>query len=395
MDDILLSIIEEDFVIKKSDKSMMAVLALGHGVTDLYANFLPALLPFFEDTFSLSKTMISLLIFAIITSGSLCQVLYGSLGDKWGRKLFLVPGPAVAAIFMSFIGLSPNFLVLLILLLLGGVGVSAFHPHAASITGDIAGSKRGFGISIFMTGGTVGYAAGPLIAAVLLSRLGAGRIPLTSIVGIIASFLLYKYVITDHELHKKRNSTSILQAIKPHFRILALLSGIVVLRATVSIVFSYFISFLMNQQGKSLEVGGGAIFFFLLSISLGTLTGGYLSDKISRRKLIFFSMLFSAPFFFIMVHSTGFMLFACLLLSGAILGLSNPVPLTIAQELIPDGASTASSIMMGFSWGLAGLLALPFGMLSDQFGGDVVPAMSIAAALPIIAAMLSLFLPRK
>jgi FSR family fosmidomycin resistance protein-like MFS transporter len=151
----------------------------------------------------------------------------------------------------------------------------------------------------------------------------------------------------------------------------------------------------MNQRGRSLEFGGGTIFFFLLSISLGTLTGGYLSDRISRRKLIIFSLLLSAPFFFAMVHSTGIMLFVCLLFSGAMLGLSNPVPLTIAQELIPEGASTASSIMMGFSWGLAGMLALPFGMLSDLFGGNVVPAMSIAAILPVIAATLSIFLPRK
>jgi len=382
-------------VIKKSDKNMMAALALGHGVTDLYANFLPALLPFFEDTFSLSKSMIGLLIFAITTSGSLCQVIYGSLGDKWGRKLFLVPGPAVAAIFMSFIGISPNFIVLLFLLLLGGMGVSAFHPHAASITGDIAGSKRGFGISIFMTGGTVGYAAGPLVAAVLLSRLGATKMPLTAVVGIITSYLLYKYVTTDHEIQVKRNSINILEAIKPQLKLLAILSAIVILRATVSIVFSNFISLLMDQRGRSLEFGGGIIFFFLLSISVGTLAGGYLSDRINRRTLIVLSLLLSAPFFFVLVHSTGIVMFACLFFSGALLGLSNPVPLTIAQELIPEGASTASSIMMGFSWGLAGILALPFGMLADKFGGDVVPAMSIAAALPVLGALLSLFLPRK
>ena len=376
----------------KPDRARIAVLALGHGVTDLYANFLAALLPVFQDSFRLSKTLTGVLISAVSTSGSLCQVIYGYLGDRWGKKYFLVPGPAIAAIFMCFIGLSPNFPVLILLLIMGGMGVSAFHPHAASSAGDMAGSKRGFGLSVFMTGGTVGFAAGPLIAATLMSKpsIGPARMPLASIVGIATSFLLYRYAIPEEKHRITRNSTNVLAVIKPQIRLLIPLCIIVILRATVSIVFSNFMSLLMNERGLSLIVGGRVIFLFLLSTGFGTLLGGYLSDRMSRKKLLIFALLLSSPLLFALVHAEGAALVILLILSGVMLGCPNPVPLAIAQELIPEGASTASSIMMGFSWGIAGLLALFFGMLADLFGGDVAPAMSIAASLPILAAILAL-----
>lgn len=382
---------------ERSNRSVLLVLAVGHGVTDLYANFLSGLLPFFKNSLNLSKSRAGALIFAMTFSGSLCQVLYAYLGDKWNRKFFVVIGPAVCAIFICFIALSPNFHVLLILLLMGGMGVSAFHPHAASFVGATSGSKRGFGLSVFMTIGTAGFAFGPLISTALVSSpyIGAGRMPPFSIVGIIASLFLYKYADLAEEHHEKRESVDILGIIKPHAKPLAFLSMIVVLRAAVSIIFANFMSFLMvEQRGLSLTVGGRAISLFLISTAAGTLLGGYLYDKISRRKLLMFSLILSSPILFTMVHAHGAAFVILLILGGMTIGCSNPIPLAMAQELVPKGASTASSIMMGLSWGLAGLLAWFFGRLSDSFGGDVVPAMSIAAFLPILAILFVLLLPQ-
>ena len=262
--DILTSIVQEDAVVTKSNKASLTILALSHGITDLYANFLPALLPIFEAKFALSKTMIGVLIFAMSISGSMFQVVYGYLGDKWSRRLFLVPGPAIAAVFMSFIGLSPSFLVLFILLLLGGMGVSAYHPHAASYAGDLVENRRGFGLSIFMTGGTIGFAVGPLVAAGIMSTLGAEKMPLASVVGIVTSILLYKYSVPQKTSATKFTSRGVFKTIRSQLMSLAFLSIIVILRGTVFVVFTNFLSLLADQRGQSLIVGGSIIFLFLL-----------------------------------------------------------------------------------------------------------------------------------
>ncbi|MBD3181280.1 MFS transporter [Candidatus Poribacteria bacterium] len=382
-------------VASKSDKTSLIILSLAHGVTDLYANFLPALLPVFENKFNLSKTLIGVLIFVVSTSGSLSQVVYGYLGDRWGKRLFLVPGTAVAAIFMSFMPLSPNFWILLVLLIIGGSGVSAFHPHAATSAGDLAKSRRGLSLSIFMTGGTIGFAAGPLVAATLMSSFGHSWIPFFSIFGIVTSLLLYKYAVPEEKGNRKKMSIDVWAVIKPQFKALSILCLIVMFRATVGIVFTNFLSLLIEQRGLSIMIGGSVIFLFLLSIGFGTLLGGYLSDIYSRKRLLIISLLMSTPLLLLLIHSSGVIMAVLLVASGLALGLPNPVPLSMAQELIPEGASTASSLMMGFSWGLAGILALLFGIIADAFGGDVVPAMSIASLLPIAAALFAAAMKSK
>ena len=381
----------------RSSKISVAVIALGHGVTDMYANFLAALLPVFADKFSLSKTSIGVMISVMGISGSMFQVVYGYLGDRWGRKVFLVSGPAIAGIFMTFIGISPNYHILIVILLIGGMGVSAFHPHAASAAGDMAGKNRDFSLAIFMAVGTIGYALGPLFAASLMSSsiVGPNRMPYASVIGIVTSILLYRYVSLKRESTQKRESVKILQVIRPEIKLLSILCTIVILRSTTIIVYSNFLSLLIQQRHLPLMIGAIVLFIFSLSTALGTLLGGYISKWVSRRNVIIYSMLLASPFLIALLYANGVLFVIFLVLSGMMISFSNSANLAIAQEAIPKGASTASSLMMGASWGIAAILAMFFGVIADLFGGDVVPAMGISALLPILAAISAIPISRK
>lgn len=378
------------------NKISVAVISYGHGITDLYANFLPALLPIFIDKFSLSKTSIGIMISIMGISGSMLQVVYGYIGDKWDRKAFLVSGPVIAGIFMCFIGLSPSYPMLIAILLVGGMGVSAFHPHAASVTGDMAVKNRDAGLAIFMAIGTVGYALGPLFSAYLISapHIGPKRMPFASLLGVISSILLYKFVKLKKTDKPKEKTESIIQIIKPEAKLIFLLFMIVTLRSTTTVVFVNFLSLLIKQRQLSLMIGAIVLFLFSLSTAVGTFLGGYMSRWINRKNLLIYSMLLSSPLLIWMLYSDGTLFIILLILSGIISSCSNPANLAIAQEAIPKGASTASSLMMGASWGIAAVIAMFFGMIADRFGGDVVPAMSISAILPIIASLFAVFIPK-
>ena len=378
-------------------KISVAVISFGHGVTDLYANFLASLLPVFVDKFSLSKTSIGVMISAMGISGSLFQVVYGYLGDRWGRKAFLVSGPIIAGVFMSFIGLSPNYQTLIAILLIGGMGVSAFHPHAASAAGDMAGDNRDAGLAVFMAIGTVGYALGPLFSAYLMSApyIGPNKMPYASFIGIIATILLYKFVSLKKTHDSEKKSESIFQIIKPKIRLIFFLFMIVTLRSTTTIVFVNFLSLFIKQRQLSLMIGAIVLFIFSLSTAVGTFLGGYICKWVSRRSLLIYSMSLSSPLLIWMLYSNGTLFVILLIISGIVSSCSNPANLAIAQEAIPKGASTASSLMMGASWGVAAIIAMFFGMIADRFGGNVVPAMAISAVLPIIASFFAIPLPKK
>jgi MFS transporter, FSR family, fosmidomycin resistance protein len=81
-----------------------------------------------------------------------------------------------------------------------------------------------------------------------------------------------------------------------------------------------------------------------------------------------------------------------LVLAAGTLSGANSVIITLAQELVPSRAGTASSVVMRLGWGAAGVLLIAFGTLAESI--SVSRALAIAATLPLLAAGLTLALPK-
>jgi len=65
----------------------------------------------------------------------------------------------------------------------------------------------------------------------------------------------------------------------------------------------------------------------------------------------------------------------------------------MAQDLVPSQAGTISALMMGFAWGMAGMVFIPIvGYTADHFTLHQVLASLIL--FPVIGALLTLKLPR-
>ena len=71
---------------RKAEPSFIVAmyLALGHFVIDLYAAFLPPLLPLLIDKFQISFTSASLLATVLSLSSSMTQPVFGFFFDKVG-----------------------------------------------------------------------------------------------------------------------------------------------------------------------------------------------------------------------------------------------------------------------------------------------------------------------
>jgi len=80
-------------------------------------------------------------------------------------------------------------------------------------------------------------------------------------------------------------------------------------------------------------------------------------------------MLFSGPFFlYFALHCGGMLSLGFFTLGVALLSSTVPVTAATAIERSPESRSVASSLIMGVSWGLAGLITFPLGTLADLFG---------------------------
>ena len=65
----------------------------------------------------------------------------------------------------------------------------------------------------------------------------------------------------------------------------------------------------------------------------------------------------------------------------------------MAQELVPSQAGTVSALMMGFAWGMAGLIFIPLtGWAGDHF--TLHRALASLSLFPVIGFFLALRLPK-
>ena len=62
--------------------------------------------------------------------------------------------------------------LVLLLVVVSGLGVAAFHPEGSKFAAYASGQRRASGMSVFSVGGNIGYALGPTATTPLVLALG-------------------------------------------------------------------------------------------------------------------------------------------------------------------------------------------------------------------------------
>jgi FSR family fosmidomycin resistance protein-like MFS transporter len=316
--------------------------------------------------------------------------LAGILADRLRRNYFVVFAPLMTGFFMSLIGWAESYWILVIFLALSGIGTSLFHPQAATLAGRLTSERPGFSMSIFGVGGSLGIAAGPLLIVPIVTTLGMRASLLAVLPALIVVFLTLP--LLDRQVGPRISRP--VQTHRPYTGrrfVLFLLYWMVVVRATTIITFQSFIPLFLSEREHSLMLGAIAVTVFQFSGAAGIVTGGWLSDRMNRRNLLAFSFLGTFPFslLFLLIPAPWGILF--LAPAALILFSSTPVNIVLGQQLFPENTSFVSGILMGFAWGVAGLLATPLGALSDKIG--LFWMLLLVAATSLIGFFLTLLCP--
>lgn len=373
------------------DLGTLSLATAAHFLNDIHYAFLAPLLPLVVAKFNLSLTLAGLLASILNASSAISQPIFGAFADQMRRRVFIVLGPTLTVTAMGLIGLAPSYEVLIVLLLLAGTGTSSFHPQGASTAGYASGPRKGTGMSLFVAGGELGYALGPLWIAVIVSALGLGATWVAALPGLAVCSLLWFAVRPQPTAHAAREQglgADLRRVIRP----LGLLWLLVALRSVIILTFTTFLPLLLRERGGSLLAGGAAVFFFGGIGAIGGLVGGSLSDRVGRRAVLVLSLGAGTPLLYAFLHTRGPVSFALLAAGGIALYLTAAVTIVMAQQMMPHRASVASSIVMGLAWGTAGLALTGVGALADAFGlqtamtymlGLAVPALALVAVLPV------------
>jgi FSR family fosmidomycin resistance protein-like MFS transporter len=308
------------------------------------------------------------------------------------RRWLVIAGLALAAVFTPLMGLAPSYWVLVVVLCLGGFGVAAFHPQTFSLAGELAGSRRAFGLALFTFGGTMGLGVTPLWVPSYASLIGLEWLPVVSLPGILFLFLVLRFVPLENP-HMATDSPRPKGGLNGAGRALGMISAVVILRSVTGLGFAFFLTVLSKERGLSIVEIGAPLAVFNMSGVLGALLCGYLADRMDPKPLIWGSMLLSTPALIAYLGMDGLVSYFVLALGGGLLMASNSILVALAQELAPNRSGFASSLPLGFSWGIASLSLGPIGWFADRVG--VAEALWYLALLPVVPAALALLLPRR
>ncbi len=372
-------------------KSRVVALSMGHFINDMYVGFLAPLLPFLIDKLGLTLTMAAGLASLLSIFTSVAQPVFGHIADKIKHPYLAVAGPMLTAIFLSSIGRADSYASLVFIIIFAGIGTAAFHPQGAAYAGRVSGRQNGLGMSMFVTGGSAGYYVGPLLIMSIVTWLGLRYSFVAVLPGIAISFVLF--LLLPHLPHTPRQHAQLNgQLAIPHqLRSLILLFFISAFRSFIISGFNTFIPIYLKHQNVPPMLFAAALSIFGIPGSVGSMLSGGLSDRFGRKKVIFGSMALSLPFFSIFLLSDSVFAIAALGFAGFAIFSSIPVVIITAQELFPGRVNTVSSLVMGLSWGIGGLLVTPLGALAEHIG--IGQALFTLVGVGVIAAVLVLFLP--
>lgn len=249
-------------------------------------------------------------------------------------------------------------------------------------------------MAVFISAGTLGMAFGPTYFTTLIARAGLESTYWGGIPGVIASILLLWLLplapMPAGHLRRKTDWSALRAVWKP----LTIHYFLVFIRSIIQITFALLLPLYLHlERGFSLADASYALSLYLACGAVGGFAGGHLADRFGGRTVIQLSMAGCVPFLALFYLTQGVWSMIGLALGGLTLLFTIPVNVVMAQELVPRQAGTVSSLMMGFSWGMAGLIFIPLtGWLSDLYGMHA--ALSALLVFPVLGIFLTLKLPK-
>ncbi|UCC26961.1 MAG: MFS transporter [Gemmatimonadales bacterium] len=347
------------------------LVSLAHALNDAYAAFLHPLLPRIMDRLGLSIALAATLATAFSVASSLVQPVAGYLADRFGRRLLVALGPVISGVFLSLMGWAPSFEILMGLLVVGGLGSALFHPPGASYAAGGGGQKgSGLRFSVFSVGGAAGFALGPLAAVAMVGWVGFEGLWMAMVPVLVFAPVLYLALPSARSERPAAPPPGPRTVLRLLAGPLGLVFGISAAGAFAQRVFLTLTPIIGAAEGLSEARGAAILSLYLAGQAFGTLTGGLLTDRMDRRRLLMTLTALALPAHLLALGlPTGEpSAMAAAVVSGFLNMAILPPVVVLAQELVPRGAAVGSGVAMGLAWAMGSLLLPAAGALADVVG---------------------------
>jgi FSR family fosmidomycin resistance protein-like MFS transporter len=248
-------------------------------------------------------------------------------------------------------------------------------------------------MSVYVTAGTVGVAAGPLIGILLFAAFGVHGTGFLVLPGLATGgYLLWRMRGRVVAAAAGARRSAVISHAVPVFALAAVI-GVMMSRSWTVNVFQAFTPTWYRELGYGPAFYGPLATTLVLASAVGTVGCGSLADRYGRRTVILATLVLSVPAILLYTLYPGPWAFASAILIGFLAASTAPLMLLMAQQLMASRAGLASGLVMGLGF-VTGAIGVPInGAIGDAIG--LQKSLMSHVILVIATIALAWFLPRE
>ena len=381
--------------------TQIAVLSAAHFMVDMLGGLLPGFLPVALEYFKINLGM-GVIILTSMSIGCNIMQIPASLLDRETRNPRLLSIGLVMAGLIVLLAAMPEttpVFVLCILMVIVGAGIAIVHPHGLRGTQHIGKIASSITTPTFMTGGFLGSAVGPWVSALLVGGFGLKglywMIPPILVILLALRLSNVKLALDNASAARKETAAKTSAVVTAEdcpwsFWNLCLIATLL---NTGTLTIQALLPSYLVKLNFALSFGGFSAMLFGVGSAIGSITIGFLVRKYRSAPFVLGGLVLGIPtvlFYFLLAGHAA----SCLLIMLGGLLASSCYPLLVSMSRNAEGKlpmSTRMGLIVGGTWGIAGVALLIIGQVASRIGLAPVMHLSwIFYSFTLAAALLTL-----
>ncbi|MFC1955823.1 MFS transporter [Chloroflexota bacterium] len=382
-----------------------AFYAYTHSSLDLCLALLVPMLPFIRTDLGLSYFQSGLLLSGFAITTGIAHFLGGWLGDRLNRRMLIAISLGSVGLATIATGLSSTYYPLLLFLVFMGLFGGAYHPSAvAMLSSHFALERIGKIIGLYMMGGSIGFALGPIFGGLIADKLSwHSAYIILSIPALAAALLSFRKIkpqefrsnnetvetlggTDDTNVGTVHGHVSISQVLLPIAPIITLailiqfVAGSAMAFIPIYFVDKHNIAPIFAAMYVGIIRGGGIV---------GSLSGGWLSDRMGRRNAIVWVLVITGPLLYLLINlPISAFIFLVLVMFGMVIIMRQTTVMSYLMSVTPPQLrSTVYGLYFGLYLESMSLMQPIVGYFMDKFG--ILSVFNIIAFLSVALSLLA------
>src|SRR5687768_1769876 len=331
------------------DVRVISLIGAAHGASHYYQLAFATMLLIVRQEAGLSFEDVGLLAGIFYGVSGIAQTGAGFAVDRFGARPILAGGLFTIGVALALISVAHSFVGFAAIAVIAGLGNSVFHPaDFALLNASVDPGRLGRAFSIHGVGGSLGWAAAPVMYF-LDSMFGwAGAAFIGAIPGLVLSALIWGHrtTLVDHRVKDRaaghhNGGTSMLALFSQPAILLCLVYFALIAANTVGIQ-QFAVPAWVKMFGISENYAALCLIVFIVGSAGGVLVGGLFADRVRRHDRVATIGLLVAGLLTLPIATqavTPALLLPLLALAGAAGGATGPSRDMIVRGATPPGAS--------------------------------------------------------